>query len=575
MRSERSSQPAGARPRAPRRGLPGALAGPALAGLAALGVAAACVTGLAGCTGSGGSHAQNAVGGGSGASASTAGISGRGPSNSGLGSGTASGAAAEAATPLQPLPTAVPAALRGFYQQKLSWHSCDGGFQCTTVKVPLDYAHPGGATLRLAVVRQPAQGGSGVKKLGPLLVNPGGPGGSAVQYAEYAARAYPAAVRQAYDIVGVDPRGVGASAPVSCLTDRQMDAYTRADETPDTSAETNALVAADTGFGKGCAQHSGPELGHVSTVESARDMDVVRAALGQSRLDYLGASYGTFLGATYAGLFPTHVGRMVLDGAMDPALSSYQLDLGQAAGFETAFRSFAADCAKRSGCPLGGSAAAAGPALDKLFAGLDAHPLPAGNGRTLTESLATTGVMAAMYDQTEWPQLRAALTEAKRGDGTGLIALSDEYYERDAKGHYSGLMAANMAVNCLDDAPAATGPAQVRAQLPAFEKASPEFGEVTAWMGLGCAGWPVATTGAPHTIAAQGAPPIVVVGTTRDPATPYAWAKALASQLSSGRLLSYDSDGHTAYNRGSSCIDDAVDTFLLRGTPPASGTTCR
>jgi pimeloyl-ACP methyl ester carboxylesterase len=475
---------------------------------------------------------------------------------------------------LQPLPTAIPAGLQRYYTQKLSWRACDGGFQCATMKVPLDYADPGGEQISLALVRHQASG-TGFKRIGSLLVNPGGPGGSAVSYAEYAAASYPAPVRASYDIVGMDPRGVAGSTPVSCLPDKQMDTFTATDTTPDSQSEIDILVAADKSFAQGCRQHSGALLSHVSTVEAARDMDVARALLGDDKLNYLGKSYGTFLGATYAGLFPLHVGHMVLDGALNPSLSSLQLNSQQAGGFETAFNAFAADCVKRSGCPLGNSVQQAGQKIDELFTDWDSHPLSTGTSRPLTEALGTTGVIAAMYDQEQWPQLRGALTQAEHGDGSGLLTLSDQYYERDSSGHYSNLMAANAAVNCLDLPAGAADPQQVEQQLAQYRKASAHFGTSLAWSGLSCAYWPVKPSGGAHTIPAKGAAPILVVGTTRDPATPYAWAQALAAQLDSGTLLTYDGDGHTAYARGSQCIDGAVDIFLLTGRTPNKGTTCQ
>ncbi|MEZ0091370.1 alpha/beta hydrolase [Streptacidiphilus sp. EB129] len=503
------------------------------------------------------------------------------PSRSGtLGStGTSSSSSADAAStasaaPLQPLPAAIPAALQRYYTQQLSWGSCDSGYECATMKVPTDYAHLADGDISLSVVRHPA-GGQGFPRLGSLLINPGGPGGSAVDYAEYAALSFPAPLRDSYDIVGVDPRGVARSSPVTCLSDQQMDAFTAVDSTPTTPAEVNALVSADKSFAQGCEQHSGMLLGHVSTIDSARDMDVLRALLGDPKLNYLGKSYGTFLGATYAGLFPSRVGRMVLDGAMDPSLTPQQLNSEQAGGFETAFDSFASDCVKHTACPLGSSTAQTGPRLDALVASLNAHPLPTGGSRQLDGALGTTGVIAALYDQTQWPQLRQALLQAEAGDGSGLLALSDQYYERSGSGHYSNLMYANSAVNCLDLPPAATTPQQVEQQLPAFEKASPRFGASLAWAGLSCAYWPVPATGEPNTIKAAGAAPIVVVGTTRDPATPYAWAQSLAAQLESGTLLTYNGDGHTAYARGSDCIDTAVNLYLIQGKPPAKGTVCQ
>jgi pimeloyl-ACP methyl ester carboxylesterase len=482
---------------------------------------------------------------------------------------------AEAA--LAALPRATPAALAPYYGQKLSWRGCGvAGFECATLKAPLDYDRPGEGDIRLAVARKKATGPG--KRLGSLLVNPGGPGGSAIGYLQqYAGIGYPAGVRARYDMVAVDPRGVARSEPVKCLDGREMDTYTQTDVTPDDQRETDGLVDAYKKFAEGCGAQSARLLRHVSTVEAARDMDVLRAALGDRRLTYVGASYGTFLGATYAGLYPERVGRLVLDGAMDPSLPARSLNLDQTAGFETAFRSFAKDCVRQPDCPLGSEAGEAGNNLKAFFEKADAQPLPTGgaDGRRLTESLATTGVIAAMYDESAWGQLREALTSAiKQNDGSGLLVLSDSYYERDAEGRYSNLMFANAAVNCLD-LPAAFGnPDEVRKALPAFEKASPVFGEGLAWASLNCAYWPVAPTGEPHRIEAKGAAPIVVVGTTRDPATPYRWAQSLSRQLSSGRLLSYRGDGHTAYGRGSACIDSTINAYLLGGTPPTDGKRC-
>lgn len=481
---------------------------------------------------------------------------------------------------LTPLPKATPSALAPYYGQRLSWRDCGvPGFQCATMKAPLDYAKPEGGDVRLAVARKKATGPG--KRIGSLLVNPGGPGGSAIGYLQqYAGVGYPAPVRARYDMVAVDPRGVARSEPVECLDGPKMDAYTQTDVTPDDQREKTELVGAFKTFAEGCGADAPKLLRHLSTVEAARDMDILRALLGDRKLHYVGASYGTFLGATYAGLYPQRVGRLVLDGAMDPSLSARRMNLDQTKGFETAFQSFAKDCVRQSDCPLGGPGATpaqVGRNLKAFFDRLDAHPIPAGDadGRTLGESLATTGVIAAMYDESAWGELREALTAAmKRDDGSGLLALSDSYYERDPDGRYSNLMFANAAVNCLDLPPSFDTPDQVAKAVPSFEEASPVFGEGLAWSSLNCAYWPVAPTGGPHRIEAKGAAPIVVVGTTRDPATPYRWAQALAGQLASGRLLTYEGDGHTAYGRGSSCIDTAIDTYLLRGTPPAEGKRC-
>nr|BEK67438.1 alpha/beta hydrolase [Kitasatospora purpeofusca] len=493
--------------------------------------------------------------------------------------GPAGGAAA--ATPLEPLPAAVPPALAPYYAQRLGWTPCDDGYECTTFRVPLDYDRPADGDLTLAAVRAPAvpaaPGGTVApgERIGSLLLNPGGPGGSAVEYVEGVARTYDAGVRARYDLVGLDPRGVGRSAPVTCLGGERMDAYTAVDITPDDQAEVDALVAAAKEFAEGCRQRSGDRLGHLSTVEAARDLDVLRALLGDERLHYVGKSYGTFLGATYAGLFPGRTGRMVLDGAMDPSLDSLTGNRTQAGGFETAWTAFARDCVEREDCPLGRTEQQAGERLAALFAAVDADPLTTDDGaRRLSEAQATTGVIQAMYADFLWPRLRTALADAEAGNGTGLLKLSDAYYGREADGSYPNLMFANMAVNCLDLPAPFAGPDDAARAVPDFERTSPRFGRDMAWMALTCTYWPVRPTGTPHTVRAAGAAPIVVVGTTRDPATPYAWAQALAGQLESGRLLTYDGDGHTAYGRHDSCLDGAVNRFLLGGEPPENGKTC-
>ncbi|MEU3407183.1 alpha/beta hydrolase [Streptomyces sp. NPDC006670] len=474
-------------------------------------------------------------------------------------------------------PSAVPAGLRPYYTQKLGWRDCGvQGFQCSTMKAPLDYAHPGaGQDVDIAVARRTATGPG--KKLGSLVVNPGGPGGSGIGYLQaYAGIGYPAPVRARYDMVSFDPRGVARSSPVECLDGPAMDRFTQVDQTPDDQAERARLVAAFKEFAAGCEQRSARILPHVSTVDAARDMDLLRAVLGDGKLNYVGASYGTFLGATYADLFPGRVGRMVLDGAMDPSRPALDLNRDQTAGFETAFRSFAKDCAKQADCPLGqGAPEEQGNRLKELFRKLDAQPVPSGDPRRpLGESLATTGVIAALYDESAWPHLRQALADAMNGDGAGLLTLTDSYYEREGDGKYANLMFANAAVNCLDQPPAFSGPEAVDQALPSFEKASPVFGAGLAWASLNCTYWPVKATGTAKPLKAPGAAPIVVVGTTRDPATPYKWARSLADQLDSGTLLTYDGDGHTAYGRGSDCIDTAINHYLLDGRAPAADKRC-
>jgi pimeloyl-ACP methyl ester carboxylesterase len=461
-----------------------------------------------------------------------------------------------------------------YYSQRVSWHDCGGGFQCGTIHAPLDYAHPDGPKVTLSVIRLPAEG----QRKGSLLINPGGPGGSGVDFVREAARQFGADLRKNYDLVGFDPRGVNQSKPtVRCLSSKELDRFFATDTSPDTSAELNDLVKISKEWADDCKTRIPAVLPYVGTINAAKDMDVLRAAVGDRGLTYYGASYGTYLGAYYAELFPKHVRAMVLDGAVDPKLSADAVNIEQAKGFDTAVQAFAADCVKAADCPLGtGSTKSALTRLARLFAQTDRHPLKnsLGDGRIVDESLVELGVAAALYNKQTWPILRLALKSAiEQDDGTTLLRLGDLLVERNKDGSYSNQSEANMAVNCVDKPYARTlGPWQDEAARA--KKAAPLFGPFVVWGTLPCAYWPVQATEQPRALHADGSKPIVVVGTTRDPATPYKWAQSLAAQLKSGVLLSLDGDGHTAYLQGNPCITSAVDHYLVAGTPPKKNTMC-
>ncbi|GAB3654527.1 alpha/beta hydrolase [Nocardioides korecus] len=487
--------------------------------------------------------------------------------------GGGSGPAAQPPSPSGPTAMpATPSALSTFYGQKLRWTSCDNGDRCARLKVPLDYAKPDGTVISLAVVSVPAQRRS--ERVGQLVVNPGGPGGSGVEYAEAGEAAFGPQLSRYFDIVGFDPRGVGGSTPLRCATTAETDRFLASDPDPDNQAEVDTLTRLTRDYGEGCLKRSGDLTRHMSTVEVAKDMDILRAALGEPKLDYLGASYGTLIGTTYADLFPTHVRRMVLDGAIDPSLSNVAFSLGQAKGFQTAFEAYLRDCVSRPGCPLGSTVASAQTRLGELVKQLDATPLPTSSGRPLTEGLATYGMFQPLYLKQLWPLLTAALRQAldqRRGDL--LLQLSDQYTSRGPSGYTDNAIAALYAVNCLDHSDA-TPMSQVPAQFAAFEKVSPVFGRGFAYSLSTCAAWPVDSGQTTHAMKAAGAPPIVVVGTTRDPATPYPWAVALSKQLQSGVLVSRDGDGHTGFQQGNTCVDDAVEGYLVRGKVPRNGLSC-
>ena len=463
--------------------------------------------------------------------------------------------------------------LARFYTQELAWSRC-GANQCTRLLVPLDYSRPDGDTIKLAVLKVAAKDRSG--RIGSLVVNPGGPGASGVDYAKAADSIVTPPVRAVYDIVGFDPRGVGTSSPIKCLNDRELDSFLGADQTPDDKAEEQSFAAVAKAFGDKCKVNGGLLLGHVSTIEAAKDMDILRAALVETKLDYLGKSYGTFLGATYADLFPTKVDKFVLDGALRPSLSSSQVSEGQAVGFETATRAYVQDCVRKGRCPLGASLDAGMQRLRSFLKQVDAKPLPLDDPyvKALNEGWASLGIGIAMYDQRLWPDLTSALRDAFAGKADPLMVLANSYAERSSTGSYTGnLMQVIYAVNCLDrsDSRELT---HYEAESRSLSAKAPLWGPFLAWSTVPCGYWPVPANNAPKTITAAGSGPIVVVGTTRDPATPYQWAQGLASDLENGHLITFDGDGHTAYTRSNPCVDDAVDAYLLKGAVPRTGLRC-
>ncbi|MEV4174064.1 alpha/beta hydrolase [Nonomuraea sp. NPDC049709] len=391
------------------------------------------------------------------------------------------------------------------------------------------------------MVRLPATG----KKIGSVVLNFGGPGGSGVTALKAGKEIVSAAVRERFDVVSFDPRGVGASSPVRCLGTLDLDAYHALDPTPDTRAEVRHSRQWAKIFAKYCVANSGKQLlSKVGTVNTARDMDVMRTTLGDARLTYLGFSYGTYLGSIYADMFPKRIRAMVLDGAEDPSQHAAEFVQDQARGFQVATTSFLRDCFKARNCPFRKhDVKAALKQLDKLYRRADTAPLRnVYDGRQVTEAVVRGAVQFSMYQTASWPSLRQALTDAFKGDGSKLLLLADAGNGRTIGGRYDNSFEALVAINCVDH---------------------PENP---------CPYWPVKGTRYPKKVHAKGSPPIVVVGTTRDPATPYKLAKALAAQLSNGVLLTHDADGHTGYRKGSACLDRKVDQYLITTRAPLAGT---
>ncbi len=463
-----------------------------------------------------------------------------------------------------PAPTLAPAT-------PVSWSDCGGGFQCGIVDVPRDYADPTGPTVRLALIRLPAS--DPAHRIGSLLVNPGGPGESGVDFVRQGASTlFPRTLLARFDIVGFDPRGVGASTPIRCVDN--LDHFIPADATGDTPAELANLESGAKTFATECGARNAALLPWVATIDVARDLDEIRAAVGDTKLTYLGFSYGTLIGEEYASLFPTRIRAMALDGVIDPALDEEQLRAGQARGFEASLDAFLADCAAHASCPFH-SGGAPGPAFDALMRRIDQHPIPTprlGNREPVGPTQAWEGVMQSLYAQAAWPVLAQALAEARAGDASLLLLLGDPLRGRNPDGSYSNLIDAYDAVTCLDW-PSPRDPAAYTAMAAQFVRFAPRVGRLLALNDLPCAYWPVPPVRTPGPLAAPGAPPIVLVGSTGDPATPYAWAQAVARQIASSVLVTRVGQGHTAYPV-SSCVSSAVDTYLIDLTPPAAGLRC-
>jgi pimeloyl-ACP methyl ester carboxylesterase len=418
----------------------------------------------------------------------------------------------------------------------------------------------------MAIDRRPATG----HKIGSLLVYPGGPGASGVDFLAGIAPALPKSLRAAFDIVGFDPPGVGRTAPIRCLDGAGLDQYFHTDPAPPTAAGFEALVSADRTFAAGCVARSGTELPYVSTADAARDLDVLRAALGDSGLTYLGFSYGTLLGATYAGLFPSHVRAMVLDGALDPALLPITRDGEQAVAIDGQLQQFFAYCRGYSECPWKPSGSLS-VAYQDLLAQVRAQPLSVRHtSRTVGPAEILYGT-ASSLSTVSWQNLALALKAAGKGDGSDFLKLSDAYLRRQPDGSYDNLFEAELAVNCLQ------GPdlslAAIRQAAPAAQAAAPVFGLLTLNGEAQCSLWPVNPVGQAQPIHASASSPVVVVGSTGDPITPYRWAQSLTRELGAAVLLTRVGTGHTAYGF-SSCIRDQVNRYLLTLATPAAGTRC-
>jgi pimeloyl-ACP methyl ester carboxylesterase len=450
------------------------------------------------------------------------------------------------------------------------WTDCGGGFQCGKVQVPIDYSHPEAGSIGIALDRKLAT--DPAHRISSLLINPGGPGDSGVQFLRDDLSAL-TDLNQRFDLIGFDPRGVGLSSPVVCLNDAQKDAFNELDGVLDDPQEKQDVIQASKDFAAACLRNNAKILPFVDTTNAAKDMDSIRAAIGDSQLTYLGYSYGTFLGQMYAHLFPTHVRALVFDGVVDPSVSASDMLLAQLNGFERNYEAFLADCASRKGTATPCAYAKSGdPAtkLNALLQRLDARPMVVGT-RTLTRGLALTGVISGLYYQAFWQYLDLGLASADQGDGRLLIALADQLSQRNSDGTYSNLTDAIEAVDCLDN-PVPTDISYYDQLGPSFAKVSPLLGPALQYNNLICAYWPLKPTRVPGPLTADGAPPILVVGGTNDPVTPYAWAQSVNKQLAGSVLLTRSGNGHTSGDNP--CASAAENAYLINLTLPAAGTIC-
>ena len=444
-----------------------------------------------------------------------------------------------------------------FSQQQISWEACDTGFECSAVAVPLDHLNPDGQVFELALIRK-----TGTQDLPPLLINPGGPGASGVAYVRDSYESLGTEkLRSNFQLIGFDPRGVGESAPVICSDlDLKDQVYYEESGFP-LGSDQDLEVSKDLleRFAASC-QESGFDVSYFNTQQAARDMDVIRSALGVEKLNYLGFSYGTELGATYIALFPERVGRFVLDGAVDPTLSSGESTVSQVEGFDKAFRTYLADCLAQAVCPFAGTVDDALKRVDELLSGLQTTKLSSQYDREVGLTVALYGIFAALYSQASWTYLTQAFEEAFQGDGSTLLLLADFYNDKDPDGGYlSNINEANTAINCADERVAPEDFAMVK---QAALDASQVFGKYFAYPELGCLGWPEGKSMVEidYTVGLEVGP--LVIGTTGDPATPYQQAVSLAKLLNGATLLTFQGEGHTAYG-SDTCVNDYVENYLL------------
>jgi len=496
--------------------------------------------------------------------------------------GVAAALLLSACVPTQPTAHGVePVAASGltFYNQKVVWRSCEsGGLSCAKVKTPIDWSKPGGGTISLALIRHVT---SSLSRKGSLLVNPGGPGGSGYDLVRDSLSYFTSAtLRKNFDVVGWDPRGVGKSASITCLNGPAMDSflYAVSPYPQGSDAWLQSRVPIEKAYAAACKKNTGELLGHIDAESNARDMDLLRAVLGDQKLNYLGFSYGTFFGAHYAKLFPKNVGRLVLDGPVDPSVTEPEDFTTQMGGFESAYRAYLTDCLATADCPFSGTLDEALAQSKALIQTAGTAGLKVSDGRTLQLGTLGTAISYPLYSRDSWPELSAMFAQLKVGKAAMAFQLADSYNGRNSDGTYSQQNNVYTAALCLDGVYPTTL-AGTRDTMNTIAAAAPTIGAIFSYsdwvqVSIACQNWPYSSVLSAEKIAAKGAAPIMVVGTTNDPATPYTGAQSLAKQLVSGFLITRKGEGHTAYASGNACIDTTVDAYLVNGTVPTKDPQC-
>jgi pimeloyl-ACP methyl ester carboxylesterase len=473
-----------------------------------------------------------------------------------------------------------PADTDGFYSQTLSWESCGDGQECTTIKAPIDWDAPGDGAIDLALVKHLATG----TKQGSMLLNPGGPGGSGWDYVYYSGdQVAGPSVMDAFDIVGWDPRGVGQSTGVTCYTDdaeKDDQLYGTFDSPYDTQGWIDELTVEMQDFADACEKNTGELLGNLDAASNAKDMDLMRALLGDEKLNYLGYSYGTYFGAVYAELFPQNVGRFVLDGALDPLQTDFESLKFQMAGFDSGLRAYMQSCLDSGECPFTGDVDTALEQVRSVLDTVDSKGLVNFDGRELDSATLATAIIENLYSESYWPDLTQMFAELQQGDPTLTFTSADYYNQRGPDGGYdSNANDVYIAATCADGDFASDDESTLD-RIAEIDEFAPILGKYATYddfavLDTACTHWPYPRgEDLPKTFEAKGAGPILVIGTSNDPATPYASSVSLAKQLSSGVLISYEGEGHTVYNQGVSCIDDVVDAYFVSGTVPDADPMC-